>query len=81
MDWKEAERVVVDKCEDLQTKLNLYTPYDSPRHYDADWVEFKKKLGEIKEAYFETLKSVRLLLRDYGDSMPSRQKEYWKKLN
>ena len=61
MDWKDAEKVVVDKCEDLQTKLNLYTPYDSPRHYDEDWVEFKKKLGEIKEACFETLKSIRLL--------------------
>ena len=34
MDWREAEKVVVDKFEDLQTKLELYTPEDIYGDYD-----------------------------------------------
>ena len=80
MDWREAEEAVEIKCEDLQSKLNLCTQHDIHGHYDEVMIEFKKKLGESREACFETLKSIRLLLRDYGDSIPSRSKEYWLKM-
>ena len=34
MYWKEAEEVVVDKFEDLESKLCLYTPDDIYEDYD-----------------------------------------------
>ena len=34
MDLKEAVKVTVDKCEDLESKLNLYTPDDIYEDYD-----------------------------------------------
>ena len=97
MDWKEAEEVVVDQFgDDLEAKLNLYTPDDIYEDYDevspylqSDddrlrynhevLVEFRKKLGGIREACCRTEKSIKALLQDYGDSMPSRQKAYWTK--
>ena len=89
-------KVTVDKYEDLESKLNLYTPDDiyedfdevSPHlHSDGDClrynhealVEFRKKLGGIKEACCGAEESIKALLQDYGDSMPSRQKEFWTK--
>ena len=68
MEWKEAEKVVMDKYEDLQTKLNLLTSHDIHGHYEEVMFEFKKKLGEVKRAC--CFANIRLLLRDYGDSMP-----------
>ena len=67
MDWREAEKIVVDKCEDLQTKFNLYTPDDITvddikGHYNE--AEFFKKLRAMKDAYCEAGKSIRELLRD-----------------
>ena len=97
MDWKEAEEVVVDQFgDDLEAKLNLYTPDDIYEDYDevspylqSDddrlrynhevLVEFRKKLGGIREACCRIEKSIKALLQDYGDSMPSRQKAYWTK--
>ena len=76
MDWKEAEEEVVIKCEKLQTKLNLYTPEDIDVHYNE--AEFMKELGVMKEAYSEVDESIRGLLRDYGDAIPTQIKEHWK---
>ena len=73
MDWRKAEKIVVDKCEDLQTKLELYTPDDINGHYNE--AEFYKKLGAMKDAYCEAKESIIDLLVDYDDSMPTRQKE------
>ena len=96
LDLKEAVKVTVDKCEDLESKLNLYTPddiyedYDEVSlhiHSDGDRLrynhevlaEFRKMLGGIREACCGAEESIKALLLDYGDSMPSRQKEYWTK--
>ena len=48
----------------------LHTPDDIDRHYDE--AEFKK------EAYCEAEESISELLRNYGDSIPTQTKEYWK---
>ena len=80
MDWREAEKVVVDKCEDLQTKLSLYTPNDIHGHYDEIIVEFYKKLEARKNSYCETKESMifwmnmmtlcQLARRNIGQSSP-----------
>ena len=76
MDWKEAEEEVAIKCEKLKTKLNLYTPEDIDVHYNE--AEFMKELGVMKEAYSEVDESIRGLLRDYGDTIPTQIKEHLK---
>ena len=75
MDWKEAEEEVVIKCEKLQTKLNLYTPEDIDVHYNE--AEFMKELGVMKEAYSEVDESIRGLMHNHGNSMPTYKKEHW----
>merc|ERR1711954_339457 len=63
-------------CRRLLTKLNLYTPDDIEGHYDE--AEFKEELRGLKEAYSEADKSINELLDDYGDVMPTQNKEHWK---
>ena len=75
MDWREAEKGVVDKCEELQTKIDLYTPDDIDGHYNEE--EFYKKLGAMQDSYSEAKKSIRDLLCDYDDVMPTQKKEQW----
>ena len=79
MDWREAEKIVVDKCKDLRTKLNLYTLNDIHGHYDEVRVEFYEKLEVMKDSYRKADRSIRRLLRDYGDTIPTQTKEYWNK--
>ena len=79
MDWREAEKIVVDKCKDLQTKLNLYTLNDIHGHYDEVRVEFYEKLEVMKEAFCEADESIGELLLDYDDAIPTQNKEYWKR--
>ena len=77
MDWREAEKIVVDKCEELKTKLEFYTPDDvtaddiNGHYYEA---EFFKKLRAMKDAYCEAGKSIRELLCVYDDVMPTHCK-------
>ena len=47
MDWKEAEKAAVIRCDKLQTELNLYTSDDIDGHYDEG--EFYKKLGVMHD--------------------------------
>jgi len=75
MDWREAEKAVVKKCKKLETKLKRYTPNDIDAKYDE--VEFNKELEVMKEAFCEADESIGELLCDYGDSMPTQQKEHW----
>ena len=74
MDWRVAERAVVEKCEDLQESLNLYTANDNDECYNES--ELFKKLGGIKEAFRVGVKSIKEFLRDYDDSLSPQQKEY-----
>ena len=75
MDWKEAEKAAVIRCDKLQTELNLYTSDDIDGHYDEG--EFYKKLGVMHDLYREADGSIRELLRDHADSIQTHQKEYW----
>ena len=79
MDWREAEKIVVDKCKDLQTKLNLYTLNDIHGHYDEVRVEFYQKLDVMQDSYCEADESILRLLLDYDDAIPTQTKEYWNK--
>merc|ERR1719233_2060477 len=80
MDWREAEKAVVNKCEEFETKLNFYTPDDitgtilSGTYNEA---EFYEELEGLKESYCEADESIGGLLSDHGDSMPTQQKEHW----
>ena len=76
MDWREAEKAVVNKCEELQTKLNLYTP-DDINDWNYNEAEFYEELEGMKESYCEADESIGELLCDHGDSMPTQQKEHW----
>ena len=75
MDWREAEKAVVNKCEEFETKLNFYTPDDIDRSYNE--AEFYDELEGLKESYCEADESIGGLLSDHGDSMPTQQKEHW----
>ena len=85
MDWREAEKVVVDKCEDLQAKLNLYTRalalLNTLKDIDVLYneAEFRKKLKVMKESYCEADESIKRLLLAYGDAITTQIKEYWKR--
>ena len=74
MDWREAEKAVMNKCEEFETKLNSYTPGAFWNYNEA---EFYEELEGLKESYCEADESIGGLLSDHGDSMPTQQKEHW----
>ena len=76
MDWREDEKAVVEKCMELQTEIEIYTPDDIDGHYNEE--DFYKKLGAIQQSYREAKKSINNLLVDYDDVLPTQRKEYWK---
>lgn len=72
MDWREAaviaEYLCVIECDELQSKLNLYTRALALLYTlkDIDVLyneaEFRKKLKVMKESYFEADESIQFLL-------------------
>ena len=70
MDWKETEREVIRKWQNLEATIDLYTANDIEANFDE--AEYKEKLKAIEETYKEVNASIKDFLQDY------EEKEFWK---
>ena len=73
MDWKETEREVIRKWQNLEATIDLYTANDIEANFDE--AEYKEKLKAIEETYKEVNASIKDFLQDY------EEKEFWKNQN
>ena len=76
---EEAEEAVFFKCQNLRTRLNLFSPHDIDENYIKEGdSEYKKKLGNIKEVFREVDKDLKRFLYRYTNAKTNEKRDYWK---
>ena len=75
------EGAILQKCEFLQTKLQLFSAHDVDEDCinlkDIDDSEYKKKLQDIQNVFLEVDDNINGLLRKHNASMQPQRKEWW----